>query len=359
MPPEITGTPTPTPAATTPPAPAPSQTPPASPSPAPAPVSGPGSSGTPGSGTPNPTPAAPSPAPITPATPPQIDFDTQFRQRLGMSLDQAQLLLSMGYRAYQQQGQAAPAQVPAQPTPAQQAANIFGLPQFDMNLLNFVGRDDQGRLQLLPGAPPDAAIRVQEYQEKLRQVQQQFWSDPMKFLGPVIQRQAEEIAGRVFQGQFQQTQHQQFARQTLQANEGWLYERDASGQTQHQFNPATGRQEPVLSAAGRAYRQFVVEAHQAGIQDPARQHQYAITSLQNQLMQARLAQLQAPQQQQQANGQFLQQAAQQTPPPAAGANPVVPVQQPKTLRQAMLDQMNANGITDDVLRQQMANPRAA
>lgn len=354
-----TAQPAPTPAVT---APAPA----AAAAPAPqSPAPGPGTSGTTGSGTPNPTPlvpparqaqtppaAAATPAAAQPAAPPT--FDEQFRQRYGMTPDQAQMLMAMGYQTYRGQGSPAPAAQP-QPQPAPAAAeSVFGLPAFDYGLLNFVARGADGTYQVLPGGPPDAAIRVQDYQQRLQDVQKQFWQDPGKYLMPLIEKKATEIANQVWQRQQQQYQNTQFARQTLAENSSWLYQQDASGNVLRQFNPVTGQMEEALSPYGQAYHRIIVGLRERGVTDPALLHQTAVTQIQNYLLQQRVNQLQAPAQQQQSNQQLLSTAAaQQQAQPAA--QPVqMPPQEHLSLRDRMRRNLDQAGITDDVARRQLS-----
>lgn len=372
------GNPTPAspPAATSPPpaAPAPASPPPPA-SPPTVPASGPGTSGTvPASGTTNPTPAVPQTAPVSvpgfnagsspatqatqptmPAAAQQPDFGTQFQQQFGMGIDQAKLLLSMGYQAYQRAGQpASPPPAAAQPpTPA----NPFGLPQFDHRLLSLVGKDQNGNLVPLPGAPPDAVVKIQEYQEAFRKAQQDFFTDPMKALAPLIQQEAQKVAQQLYQQQYQQQQTATFAEQTVQENKDWLFEKNAQGGVQMRFDPATGREVAILTPLGNFYNQQLLAARQSGIENPQARHQYAIAQVQNALYQQRLQQLQAPAAGQQAAQQFVQTQAQH-PPAAAPAPAVIPVQPTQTsLRDAMRASFQQNGLSDDAVVQQI-NRRA-
>lgn len=367
-----------TPVATSPP---PAATAPASPpppaSPPTVPASGPGVSGTvPGSGTTNPTPAAPQTAPATapaPAVPgfgaaaspasqaliptaPQVDFATQFQQQFGMGLDQAKLLLTMGYQQYQRNTQQpvsppAPAATPATPK------NPFGIPQFDHRLLQFVGKDNQGNLVAMPGAPPDAVLRVQEYQDSFRDAQRKFYENPMEALGPLIQQEAKKVAETLYQQQFQQHQTAGFAEQVVKENEGWLFERNQQGGVQMVFDPANGREVGVLSPLGRFYNQKLQEARQSGIENPQARHNYAFALVQNVIYQHRLQQAGAPAAGQQAGQQFLQTQV-NNPPATAPAPAVIPPQNPSTsLRDVMRQSFQQNGLTDDAVSNQI-NRRA-
>jgi hypothetical protein len=352
------------------PAPAPTPSPSPSTPPTPAvqsPASGPGSSGTAGSGTYNPTPAVPTPAPTptpTPAAPvdplaslsPELRTQFLAAQDRARQFDQYQHLIPLGYAAYQRQMQGGGNPTPAAPAPGQPQAkkNPFGLPDFDHNLLNFIRRDPEGRLVMDPGAPPDAAIRVQQYQEQLQKVQREFWSDPGRFLAPMIEERAQEVARRLYQEQNQQQTAQTFTQKVLQDNAQWLYEVN-NGQPVMQFDPTTGQNRPVLSGAGRLYAQHVQAAHARGITDPQTQHEFAFAQVQNALYAARFQQLNAGTQQQQANQNFI---AGQQPVTQPGPAPA-PVPQPQpvafnTLRDQMRARMDGNGITDAILAQQLS-----
>lgn len=353
---------TPAPAAA-PPTPSAPATPPAAPSSA----SGPGFSGVAsGSGTPNPTPSVPpttpgfnaASAPAQPAVPAPAapDFNSQFQQQFGMTRDQAQMLISMGYKTYQ--GQQTPPAAALQPQPgaaAAQPANPFGLPKFDTGLLSMVGRDPAtGQLVNLPGAPPDAAWQVQQYQEKLRDVQTQFWQDPMKFLGDQVKAQVQAEAQRVYEQQFGGFQQQQATDRILQDNSSWLFATDAQGQVQQQFNPATGRMERQLSPYGQFYAQQVQRLVAQGVRDPQAQHEYATQALQNALMIQERQRQQAPAAGAAAGQNFTQQAAANqlpaAPPPSVNLPPAAPG---VSLRERMRQNLDANGLSNEVISQQL------
>lgn len=359
MEPNAVGTGTPAPTTQSPPPPAP---PPAAPNPS----SGTGGVGvTPAAGSPTPQPV-PTQTPVTqpgqqqtPAISPDIQAQLdRYRAMEGeyQQLQQYRHLIPLGYRAYQQAGQPTPAGQPAAQPQAE--AHPWGLPQFDQRLLDFVARDPQtGRLTVLPGGPPDAAIRVEEYQAKLREVQTEFYTNPMKLLGPMIEKKAQEIAQKQFQENFGAVQQQQQTQQIIQQNRDWLYAKDAQGQPVTQFNPATGRNQEVLSPYGQQYVQFVRQAEQYGVRDPEAQHSFAVQGLQNLLLQQRFAQGQQTQAGQQTATQYVQQAAQQTTaqqlvnnnPNAVPAEPQV-----LSLRDRMRQSMDGNGITDAALAQQLS-----
>lgn len=314
---------------------------------------------TPAGGTPGFTagasPATQAAAAVQPVQPQTLNFESEFSRRYGMSPDQAQMLMSIGYRhSAGQPGQGQPTQ-PA-PTQPQTPANPFGLPTFDTNLLNHVARDPAtGQLVNLPGAPIDAAFQVAKYQEQLKAVQTQFWQNPQQYLAPLIAAEAKKIAGEVYQQQFGGYKSQETATQILQQNADWLYARDASGQPQQQFDPATGQNRQVLSAYGRFYAQQVQQIAKAGVSDPQMQHTLAVQALQNALFVQQQAAAKAGQQGAAAGQQFLQgQAAASVPPPPANVPPPTPAPG-ESLRDRMRRQFEGNGLTDQVVLNQIAN----
>jgi hypothetical protein len=327
MPMETEPTPTPT-AQVPPPPPAATPAPASAPTPAATPVqssaAGSGSTGAvPASGAGSPTPGVPAtpaaPQTVTPEQYAQLQRQYEAAQQQARQYEQYKHLIPLGYAAYQQQLQGQPAQGQGQPQPAaaEPPKNPFGLPAFDYALLNWVQKDAGGNLVAIPGGPPDAAIRVQQFQDQLRTVQQQFWSDPMKFLGGLIQEQAKKVAEETYKSQFGGYQQQEQAKQLFASTEPWLYERDAQGNQVTTYDPATGRNKPQLSAAGRFYAEQVQAAHRQGIADPTVQHEYAIARLKNAIYEANQRQQQAGAQGQQQAAAFVQGAQQQ----AAAPNP--------------------------------------
>lgn len=361
--------------------PAPQQGPPNTPPaqsapPASAPGSGPGIAGSAappaGAGFPSGGVAAPnSNGQQLPAAPvnPFANLDPAAQQQMLQWRQQAeqfqryQHLIPLGYRAYQQAG--APGQPQAQPgQPQAPATNVFGLPtNFDFNLLNYVTRDPQsGQLVALPGGPPDAAIRVQQYQETLQRAQRDFWQNPEQFLGKLIEERAQKVAERQYQERFQGHQQAQQADNILTQNAGWLFEQGQDGRPATQFDPASGQHKPVLTQFGRLYAQAVANLEGQGVRDPNVQHRFALAQVQNIALQAQLRQQQAPQQGQQQAQQFVNQAAVAPPgvmhPPAQTVTPTEPPQG-FDIRARMKALMDGNGITEQVFQQQFHRAGAA
>lgn len=267
-------------------------------------------------------------------------------------------LATLGYQQYQRQGQAVAQPAGAQPT-AQPAApkNPFGLPEFDRRYLNFVTNGPNG-LEAIPGAPPDAVIRVQEFREKLLDAQYRFFENPRQFLQEMIREEAKTQAADVYKEQFGGHQAQTAAQQIVQENASWLFEQD-NGQPRMQFNPATGREEQVLTPWGRYYAQCLKQVETSGVTDPAAQHRFAQSMVENAAMRQKMMQANAPAAGAAAATSFLNNAAGHptsppppaapTPPPASYRDQVNP-----DLRGAMDRNFAAHGLTDEVVRRQLA-----
>lgn len=327
-----------------------------SPPPAPPPVASNPPSGAGGVGV---TPAAGATSQPVPTQTPAISADVQaqldrYRAMEGeyQQLNQYRHLIPLGYRAYQQSGQPNPA-APQQP----KTEHPWGLPDFDQNLLNLVRRDPAtNELVALPGAPPDALLRVQDYQAKARQAHEKLLTDPVNAIWSAIEAKVRATYQEQFGQQYGQIQQQQTTQQIIQQNSDWLYAKDQQGNAVTSFDPSTGQHKPTLSPYGQQYVQFVRQAVAWGVQDPTAQHNIAVQGLQNMLLSQRYQQGQQQQVGQQQQQQFVQNAAQTT---AAAAllnnNPSTTPSAPSalSLRDKMRQRMNASGQTDDVIRQQV------
>lgn len=308
---------------------------------------GPGTSGLPQPGA---TPAAAT----SPPPAPQRTFEQEFSQRFGVDPQHARTLLTLGYQAFQSAGRQQPPATPAPAATQQEQKNIFGLPQFDRRLLDFVVQGPNGQLELVPGAPPDALYRVQEYREKLKNVQYEFFENPEKFLGELIEKVASKRAEATFEERFGSHQAETTAQQIIRENSGWLFEQDQSGQPLMRFNPATGREERVMSSLGNYYTDCIRQIQQSGVTDIKMQHTLARQMVENAAYRQQTQQSQAPAAGAAAASSFLNRAAAPTvpPPPApapAAPNPAVPL----TLRQRFEQNFEANGLTDEVVRGQL------
>jgi hypothetical protein len=286
------------------------------------------------------------PTNIVPTQAPQATFDDQFRQRYGMEPAQANMLLTLGWRAYQGQGgQAANPQAQPGGQPAA-ARHPWDIPQIDRRLLSMVEKDPTtGALRPLPGAPPDAALQVQKYLDARQAAVDGLFENPMQALRPIVTELARAEADRIVQERMGGVQAQGQVNAIIQQNSEWLFQKDQNGHVQRQFNPATGQQVPVLSPVGRFYAEKVQQLHKMGVTDPAAQHEMAVMYTRQALADVQARQSQAQQQGQQQGQQFVAGAAagltgNPHPQPAPSTNPAgEPPLTSATLREVMMKRL--------------------
>jgi hypothetical protein len=302
--------------------------------------------------------------------PPQALALVQQWQQAAQWAERNRHFATLGYQAWQQaQGRGGQPQ-PGQPAPAPQPqapANPFGVPKFDLRNLSLIQRGEDGRYQVDPYAPPGLLQEAQAYQEKLAQATHGFFTEPEKYLEPIVRRIAEAVAQQTHQQQFGQVQQQQFAQQTLRENADWLFEKDAAGNVVQEFDVRTGQPKQKLSGWGLQYAQEVQRLAQSGVNDGRQQHELAVRHVQNLAYQMMFRQQQAAAQGQQQNQQFLAAGqAGQLPVPGQGPGgqsppaPVHPNAAPQaggrqSLRQMLNAAYDANGITDSNIHAHVMN----
>ena len=268
------------------------------------------------------------------------------------------------YTAFQQflaQQRGGSAQPPAQSPPQpEQPRNPFGLPEYNPAWLDMVERDGQGNLVPKPGAPLDVAAKLQEYTRAVRAAQERFWQDPTSVLGPVIQQAVQPLLQQHIEQNLQGYQDKQAADAFLQQHTSWLHQRDPQGNVIR--DALTGR--PMLTREGQMFLNYLVEANQMGVQGQAQQVKYATAMLKSALLPAYFQQQGAAAQggaaaagQNAANQQFIQQHNRR---PNQGGT-LLPNPNPNTvgvsqnaslpLRDRLLQAMQQNGITDQIIAQ--------
>lgn len=271
------------------------------------------------------------------------------------------------YLQDQQKTQQHPAAQQAQPPSWKQ--QYWNPPEFNQSWLQLLRKDEQGNLQVVPGAPPDILPKYQAYQQYRQEFADKFMSDPISTFEPIIKQLVTEQAQQLVEQRMSQQRDQQSSQQFVQENTTWLYERDANGNVQQQqiFNPMTGQctMAPQLSPWGQRFSQYVQqeasEQQRRGFMDVGRQQQvamamiqrdYAFAQLQGQRAPAPAATPPAPQNPREAaNQRLLQQnnPPANVPPTNGNANPG-PQRIPKgQLRAELLKAFSANGINDQTL----------
>jgi len=248
---------------------------------------------------------------------------------------------------------------------------LWNPPEYNPAWEQQIGRDAQGNLIPLQGAPPDIVNKYLNYQQFRKATVDKMMANPFEFFEPAITQLARREAQQIAQQQLQQHNDRQFATNFIQQNADWLCQKDQSGQPMWNKD-ATGQMVPVLSDWGQKFAGYVRDAAGMGIGDPAKQQQYALGLTQRDWAlanpQAILAQQQPVQQpvqqqqqvqqqltpaqqaQQNANNAYLNRAqgAQRQgnygPQGQNGNSPVNTVG--LSLQERLSNAMKANGVTD-------------
>lgn len=309
------------------------------PPPPPAPVAGDAGSGTQaGAGV---APAAP--ASYTPPTAEEWAAAQAERQQAAQYRQQLQQLTPLaqaGYQAYlerqRQEREARQAKAQADQRAAAQKS-WFGLPEFDPALMQFIGTDPEtGKPTLLPGAPPDALVKFQQFSEAFRKTQIDFFREPQRFIADPVKEMAREEARRIVQEQFAEYQQRQQADLLVQQVLPWATATDQTGRR-------------AYTPEGQAYVRYADQGSQLGIKDARALHDYAVGMVQRDVLLAARQQGQSPQQAQATADQFLQRAQQPRGGPATPVSPPPPPPPPGTSLEDRLRQATA-GIPDDQFR---------
>ncbi len=146
-------------------------------------------------------------------------------------------------------------------------------PEYDQSWNLLLNKDERGNVI----GPPHLVQKYQEYSAFRDQQVRKFFDNPFEFFQPAIQDQARQIAEEVVRQHLGQYQDTSYANDYVRQNP-WLYQTDAQGQVMYTIEPdANGRQsyQPVLSPAGRRFRQYAQELHAQGITDVKIQQQIA------------------------------------------------------------------------------------
>jgi hypothetical protein len=187
---------------------------------------------------------------------------------------------------------------------------LWNPPQYDPAWEQMIGRDNQGNLFPKQGAPPDIVNKYLTYQQFRREQVDKLMANPYEFIEPAVKILARQEAQAIAQQQLQVHNDRQFATNFIQQNADWLCQKDQAGQPMWNRDPVSGQSYPVLSDWGQKFSTYVKQANQFGIQDPARQQEYALGLVQRDWAMA--------------NPQALLQMQQQ---PAAGISPAAQQQQ--------------------------------
>lgn len=243
----------------------------------------------------------------------------------------------------------------------------FKAPEYDPAWRAKLERDPQtGQIRAAQGAPPGLVDKYLSAVEHRETFLDKFAFDPLGTIKPGVEEVVRSIAQELVQEQLGRYQADQQARQIVQSNAQWMYDRDGQGQVRYSQQGM-----PQLSEAGKAYYSYAQQANQLGIQGEQQQHNYAIGMLQRDMALVQLQKLQgqqvAPPVQQAAGQQqispqdaseaaknsFLAKAVagQQHQPQHAGSTNGKGPQNPNlSLQEQLRNNFKQHGVTDEQIR---------
>jgi len=328
--------------------------------------------------TPETTPETPVSEPAQPASPPPAPSWREQLRSQGIELpdddQQAIQAVQNYYRAAQQHQQVAPylpyvqtymqhapqfqqwmqeqSRPKAQPQQDQPwYSSYWNPPEYNPSWQTQVTTDAQGNYVPAPGAPPDVAVKFQQYQQFRRDQVEKLLSNPYTFFEPAIRQLAQEEAQRITQEHLGNHQSVIAANQFVEQNAPWLYEQNPDGGLKRGPNG-----QPQLSQWGQRFQQYVMQEDQRqrarGYSDIAEQRDYAMDRVMRDYAMYELSRQQQTGQPAQpaqtplqaANQQFIQKNAGRAPVRQGGnANPPKPPVTRANLYQAMTERAAAAG----------------
>lgn len=239
-----------------------------------------------------------------------------------------------------------------QPTQAQPQKNVWDdywqPPEYNPAWMQQVKRDDNGNLVALPGAPPDVAMKVQQYLAYRQEQADKFMANPHEYIAPTVQALAQRIAEETVQKHFQANQQQAATQAFIQQHQQWLFEVDPQSglpKTHTYFDPnsgqmVTGKVQSVWGKKMADYAKQIGDYQQSrGFHDPEQILQGAYTAVQRDFAISQIEQSR----QQQTPGLPGQPPATQTAQPQSAQPQTPPPTPQQAANQKMLDAKNPAG----------------
>lgn len=235
-----------------------------------------------------------------------------------------------------------------------QSQEWWKAPEFDQSWTQKIVRDQNGALQVVPGADPSILPRYMAWVDHQRGFMDNLAKDPIKTLQPGLEQLIDQRAQQLIEQKLGGYQQQNEAKAFVEQNSQWLHQRNQQGQVL--IDQRTNM--PALSPAGQRFLAYVQEGEQMGLNTQGQQR-YAMGLLQRDVMHAQYAQGQQQAQQgqqrqvdpaQAAKDAFLsgvqgQQGARPAPPPGnANGQPAPMGQGAGALFQGLMADMAANGF---------------
>lgn len=238
----------------------------------------------------------------------------------------------------------------------------FNPPEYNRDWISQVVKDENGNLVPAPGASPDVAVKLMEYQRFRNEQMETFMQNPHEYIAPTVKALAEQIANETIEKRLAAEREKQSNTTFIKQNESWLYDIDPATKMPREqigFDPATGEQRTfkVLSPWGQHFAKYVerISQQQAarGYHDEEEAKNLAMVYFERDVAQAKLG-MNSPAAapgtatpQDKANQAFLDKA---NPPgksePGGGNSKANEKVTNKNLIQAMLKEMREAGISD-------------
>lgn len=206
-----------------------------------------------------------------------------------------------------------------QQTQPQQAKSWWNPPEIKESYKRYLTKDEAGREVISPDAPLDARYQLEEYQQYRADFAKKFLSDPEAALGPMVQGLASKQAQEIVENTLKQRDNEQYVSQLEKENSDWL------------FDPETRNVTPE----GFAVHKYIEQAVDLGIKDPRQRWDYAVKSVERDLLVRYFDQQREPTQQyqaQQPQREFLPPPPQQQPEPQQAPQPDIAKQNMEYLR---------------------------
>lgn len=247
-------------------------------------------------------------------------------------------------------------------------AKWFTPPEYNPAWERQITTDANGNIVAVPGAPPGVVEKYLNYRQHRQELAEKFMSNPYQFIEEPVKHLAQQMAEQAVQKHLQQYQDQNFAKDFVNQQASWLYDRDQTGnvRVQQVLDPNTGRfvNQPVLSQWGAKLRDYVMEESQRqqnrGYSDLQEQQRNALMRVQLEYAISRVNELEkgAPSApaappatpRQEANSRFLNTNGGLRPSsPATPPNINPPSQPPKDLTERMRERFKQAGVTDEAI----------
>jgi hypothetical protein len=177
-------------------------------------------------------------------------------------------------------------QVPAVAQPPEKPKSLWEQrPEFDPRWMHQVEKDPvTGMLRAKAGYDPNVVAQIGKYQAWRERFSDELIDKGPEVFGDYVQNQVKAAVTQAMQS----SQRDVAVSQLVQANEGWVYQKNESGQFLIGFD---GRR--MVSPAGQVYMQELDGLERAGITDPRVSHDLAMQITRGKIAMAQLAQGQA------------------------------------------------------------------